>query len=201
VKDNQTFGHLLSLKLGKDYEVLNFGVAGFNAKRESELFLKKGIKYKPDWVIVQYFGNDAENFEIYLKIVQTLSEKHNLSERKAAELAYKKFLPAYNNWLYSKMPLKELFEERIFKYYHEIINSSKSNHFKILFIIFPDQPNKEEVLKEYFEENNQTAIFLKDIGYAYEKPWVLNDGHPSPYSHKKIAEILYNFISKSITNN
>jgi len=43
-------------------EVLNFGVGGYCTLAEVELLRVKGLKFKPDIVIVVFFWNDFENF-------------------------------------------------------------------------------------------------------------------------------------------
>jgi len=45
---------------GKPLEILNFGTGNYNTVQEVNLFLDKGLKYKPDGVILFYFINDAE---------------------------------------------------------------------------------------------------------------------------------------------
>ena len=60
------------------YEVLNFGVMGYNAEQEYYFFKLKAMKYNPDVVIIQFLSDDLENmswvklmtekeFERYLK--------------------------------------------------------------------------------------------------------------------------------------
>ena len=48
-----------------NYEVLNFGVEGYNTVRELELLTSKAYKYQPDLVIVGFFLNDAVVTEEY----------------------------------------------------------------------------------------------------------------------------------------
>jgi hypothetical protein len=42
------------------YEVLNFGVEGYNTFQELEMLKSKGLKYKPDLIILNYVLNDPE---------------------------------------------------------------------------------------------------------------------------------------------
>ena len=41
-------------------EIINFGTGNYNTVQEVNLFLAKGLKYKPDEVVLFYFINDAE---------------------------------------------------------------------------------------------------------------------------------------------
>lgn len=42
------------------WEVMNLGLSGFNAAQEVEFLVEKGLKYKPDIVVVVYFFNDPD---------------------------------------------------------------------------------------------------------------------------------------------
>ncbi|QPJ62416.1 MAG: SGNH/GDSL hydrolase family protein [Candidatus Nitronauta litoralis] len=49
-------------KLGKSLEILNFGVRGYGTWEQLQMFHLKAAKYKPDWVIVNFFwGNDIDD--------------------------------------------------------------------------------------------------------------------------------------------
>lgn len=62
VAQEQSFAKVLEAKLGArgPAEVLNFGTGNYNTVQEVNLFLEKGLKYKPDEVVLFYFINDAE---------------------------------------------------------------------------------------------------------------------------------------------
>lgn len=73
IGDSETFGELvpesdtITAKLqaeldrrGLNYEVLNFGVVGYNSEQEWALLRKKVIDYHPDIVVVYYVFNDPE---------------------------------------------------------------------------------------------------------------------------------------------
>src|SRR5262249_43999443 len=62
VEQDRTFEALLEKKLNErgPTEILNFGTGNYNTVQEVNLFLKKGLKYKPDSVVLFYFINDAE---------------------------------------------------------------------------------------------------------------------------------------------
>jgi hypothetical protein len=47
------------------YEVLNFGVEGYNTFQELEMLKTKGLKYNPDLIILNYVLNDPEPGEYY----------------------------------------------------------------------------------------------------------------------------------------
>jgi len=57
-----TISQQLESLLGPSYEVLNFGVGGYCTRSEVELLETKGLKYKPDAVILLFLENDFTNW-------------------------------------------------------------------------------------------------------------------------------------------
>lgn len=49
------------------YEILNFGVEGYNIFQELEMLKTKGLKYNPDLIILNYVLNDPEPGEYYFE--------------------------------------------------------------------------------------------------------------------------------------
>jgi lysophospholipase L1-like esterase len=62
VEEDLRFESILERELGKraPTEIINLGTGNYNTVQEVELFLAKGMKYKPDEVVVFWFVNDAE---------------------------------------------------------------------------------------------------------------------------------------------
>jgi lysophospholipase L1-like esterase len=62
VEKEETFEHLLEQKLdaAAPTEVINLGIGNYNTTQEVNLFIDKGLKYRPDQVVLFYFINDAE---------------------------------------------------------------------------------------------------------------------------------------------
>lgn len=50
---------------GHAVEVINAGVGNYNTAMEVEYFLERGVKYRPDIVVLNYFINDAEPMPKY----------------------------------------------------------------------------------------------------------------------------------------
>ncbi len=49
-------------KIGQPLEILNFGVRGYGTWEQLQMFHLKTAKYKPDWVVVNFFwGNDIDD--------------------------------------------------------------------------------------------------------------------------------------------
>jgi hypothetical protein len=62
VEKQATFEALLerALDARRPSEIINFGMGNYNTVQEVHLFLDKGLRYRPDQVVLFYFINDAE---------------------------------------------------------------------------------------------------------------------------------------------
>lgn len=62
VAKENTFEHRLEQRWNeiRPTEVINLGIGNYNTTQEVYLFLDKGLKYRPDQVVLFYFINDAE---------------------------------------------------------------------------------------------------------------------------------------------
>ena len=83
---NETYLSVLERELNaaskKRFEILNFGVCGYNTEQEVDFFEAKGADLKPDLVLVGFFTNDArpsESMEVrYVSKLQKLVHKSYL---------------------------------------------------------------------------------------------------------------------------
>lgn len=57
----QSVTEQLEARLGSGFEVLNFGVTGYNTYTETEQFLARGAAYEPDVVLLGFFTNDLND--------------------------------------------------------------------------------------------------------------------------------------------
>ena len=62
VEKEQSFEHLLERELDarEPTEIINFGTGNYNTVQQVNLLLEKGLRYRPDQVVLFYFINDAE---------------------------------------------------------------------------------------------------------------------------------------------
>ena len=63
VEGDETYSKVLERMLAKggyDAEVINTGVGNYNTEMEVAYFLERGYKFKPHYVVLNYFINDAE---------------------------------------------------------------------------------------------------------------------------------------------
>jgi len=97
----QTFARQLELNVANDptlapVEVINLGVEGYSTVQEVETLRTKGLQYRPDLVIAQYFLNDEE---IYTTIFDMLLQdlRHRNLDGFVDTLDQER--PAWQRWL------------------------------------------------------------------------------------------------------
>lgn len=61
VAEGETYPTRIESLLGAGFEVLNFGVGGYNPYNEAALFADVGVSYEPDLVLVQFCTNDLND--------------------------------------------------------------------------------------------------------------------------------------------
>ena len=210
VKEEETFATLIEENLNKDAptEVLNFGIGNYNTEQEVNLFIDKGLKYKPDQVVLFYFINDAE----------PTPEKSSLWF-----LGYSQFISFYwsrinsllNNFIPSKS-FQEYYESLYLDDQQGWINSRKAiiqlrdicekRGIKFQVVLLPElhDVNNEifnnvyDNLSLFLEENGIDYLNLAKLFENYPNQielWVsYDDAHPNNIAHKKIAEASEKFI-------
>jgi len=206
VEANETYSKYLESILNANltnnitYEVLNFGVIGYNTMQEVEQFRTKGILYDPDLVILSFCGNDIENNTRMQEIGASLSYKTYTGNESVDMLL---------NW------------GRVAEIYHE---ENKYKPFEEMFNPFVAEPLEE--LHNITKTLNITVVTMgtedlgidfesrvKEIAYRYDNFYYLDytnlvrtvpreivhvaypyDYHYSAYMNKLIAEELFNFL-------
>lgn len=170
------------------FEVINFGVPGYNLAQEIATLEYKCLDYHPDLIIFCIEENDYKPLFNYYCPITLL--------RHLPQFIYKSYLI---NWILERVV-----------YYMDKVNSREFNrgivevdraidnlcnillkhNIKVLF--YPDVWWLHGILKKYNLDNliiNSDGIIFKDPHYTYER-----DGHPNKNGHRKIAEEIYNYL-------
>jgi lysophospholipase L1-like esterase len=212
VEQQDTFQYILEERLNDQFpvEIINFGTGNYNTEQEVHLFFDKGLKYKPDKVVVFYFINDAE----------VTPEKSTFWF-----LGYSEFISFY--WSRINIMLNNYFPSTNFKEYYSALydenqegwkrskkafldlkNVCQKEGIQLQVVLLPElHDTKNKVFKDVYD---QVSTFLKnnDIEYVnladlFENQenemdlWVnYDDAHPNKLAHKKIAESIEAFISE-----
>ncbi len=210
---------LLNQKPGSlHYEVLNFGVEGYNTFQEMEMLKAKGLKYSPDLIILNYVLNDPEPGEYYFEktffirhsaLVRYFSYriKKALIKRERKRLKIKTEIDNYYYYHQPKyfIPVKETLLEMA------DISAERAN--KLIVIIFPVSSIMVKDFKENYpyrrlhelikginsdkiifidliDEFNRLSLTPQDvsINYAYD------ESHKNAASLKVLARYIYGIL-------
>jgi len=212
VEQEDTFQYLLEESLNNQFpvEIINFGTGNYNTEQEVNLFFDKGLKYKPDKVVVFYFINDAE----------VTPEKSTFWF-----LGYSEFISFY--WSRINIMLNNYFPSTNFKEYYsalynedqegwkrskkaflELKNICQKEGIQLQVVLLPElHDTKNQVFKDVYDKvstflsnNDIEYVNLADLFENQENEmdlWVnYDDAHPNKLAHKKIAESIETFISE-----
>ncbi len=212
VEQDETFENLLEVKLNRQYpvEIINFGIGNYNTEQQVNLFLEKGLQYKPDKVVVFYFINDAEVtpeksklwflgysqlISFYWSRTNTFINKHfpSKSFKEFYSSLYKSDREGWINAMKAFIQLKEVCQQE------KIV---------LQVVLLPELHDTDNiVLKDVYDK---VSAFLESNSIDYlrlassfsnhknpmEELWVsYDDAHPNAIAHKVIADKTLDFIS------
>ena len=210
VEESKTFKEILEAAVSKvvPTEVLNFGTGNYNTAQEVNLFLEKGLKYRPDEVIVFYFINDAEptpavsHWEMlgHLRIVTFLWSRVNSA---LVRLGRSKQFREYYADLYADQQPGWIAAKAAFVQLGDIC---RENGITLKVILLPEL----HMLHDYpfAGQHGKVMAFLRDKGieardlapfFAAEtnptRLWVAaDDAHPNEIAHALIAKYSLDFL-------
>jgi lysophospholipase L1-like esterase len=172
------------------YEVMNFGVGGYNLGAEVETLKTKVIKYSPDIVVLNFFHNDNEP----LPGIQLFFQDCTIIDNQEKEFLYKKYYSGRNS-IWRNFQRNILYKTKFYPFLVWRINNLSTNKFKFL-----------AYTKKYhnsFVDNKKDNVFyahLSEIAALKERngfkflicihPHLLTGQHPN---NKKFAEAAKEF--------
>ncbi len=212
VELTDTFKQILEEKLNKKYpaEILNFGTGNYNTEQEVNLFMEKGLKYKPDKVVVFHFINDAE-------ITPEKSQLWFLGSSQLVTLYWSRIRaftgnksPANNYIEYYSSLYKDNQEgwNREKQAFLQLLEITKGGNISLQVVLLPDLHNlsdypfkKEHAMLTSFLNSNHIASLDLSPSFTGWKDstqlWVAkDDAHPNKLTHKLIADYSLDFIAQ-----
>jgi hypothetical protein len=214
VEKSKTFDEILEARLSETIptEIINFGTGNYNTVQEVNLFLEKGLKYKPDEAVVFYFINDAEptprksDWE-FLGRLRAITFFWSRVKSALAGLDRNRRFRAYYAGLYSDEQPGWLAARAAFV---ELRDVCRKNGIALRVILLPEL----HVLEDYpfAAEHRKVLAFLRDHGieardlapfFAAERNpmrlWVApDDAHPNEIAHGLIAKYSLDFLMEGI---
>lgn len=202
VELNQSYPKVLETILNemgsdKNYEVLNFGVPGYNIAEKVEFLRTKAMKFNPDLIIFQYLGDDISDWDEFREIenerLQEFAEEQggvvkDLIESEKLEIHRK----TYQEYLRSLM--NERLNESLKKVEKsfEDLNSTQNN-IDILLVIDGVSPDQAPTLEKISNSYNWPLLSLKFLKQYPKNKIEIHpkDSHPTAFAHTIIAEKNY----------
>jgi lysophospholipase L1-like esterase len=210
VEKSKTFEEILEAELSttKPTEIINLGAGNYNTEQEVNLFAEKGLKYKPDEVVVFYFINDAEptphksqwEFLGQFRVVTFFwSRLKSLIANTGPHQTFRDYYAGLYadtqpGWTAAKKAFIELKE----------ICASKNIALRVVLLpelhMLQDYPFAAEHRKilEFLRDNGIAALDLAPFFKGEKDPmrlWVASDdAHPNAIAHAMIARFARDFI-------
>jgi len=209
--DKTVFSYILQEYLAKDYDVFNLSVPGYNTIQEAEVLYSKGLKYKPDLVLVIFCLND-------LDVNYTITHYNNFISKKLIRSRIFRYIfdlfrsknCAKNYRKYGKIDVSDVENEEIGIKVISVLQ--KKYGFQCYFFIVPYFRNFDDYLqeddnihvkiKEFLQKYPNLKFFdLKEDFMNISKNAkifsVPNDiVHPNKYGHKLMAEFICEKLKK-----
>lgn len=200
------------------YEVLNFGVEGYNTFQELEQLKTKGLKYNPDLIILNYCLNDPEPGEYYFE--KTFLMRHSALVRYFSYRIKKSMIKRERKKLNLRTEVDHYYYLHQPKYFSrvenavsEIADTAKLRGSKLVLVIFPTSStdvkdfkenypygklhklvkgiqNKNIIFIDLIEEFSRLGMGPREVSINYD----YNESHKNPKALKASAEFIYNTL-------
>jgi len=210
---------------GYNYQVFNFGVEGYGTQQELEQLKSKGLKYKPDLVILNYCLNDPDPGEYYFS--KTFLMRHSALARYFTFRIRKALIKRERRRLGIRTEIEHFYYYHQPKYFIpiqeailEIADTAKKAGGKLALIIFP---TSSIAVKEFGEKypyrqiHNQLKsiksdnIIFIDLIDEFERlsmgpqevsiNYRVNESHKNALALKVSADYIYRILkSQKICN-
>lgn len=166
------------------FEVINFGVPGFDPTYEVEQYRQKGIKYNPDliiWMLIDY----ARFCDTSIPIVSNYAKDTNTNFEDSWEIIRNNYIKNHDRSEIENDQRKNILKIRNFYQGHIFFIDYYNTHQKIINNI---------TNTDYFNELATKKYLYKKFP---QKKSRFPDSHPNELGHKLIADILYEQLLKT----
>jgi lysophospholipase L1-like esterase len=157
IKINDIFSTKLTKKLNnrkvskQEFQSINLSVSGYSTQQELGRLIEKGLRYKPDTVLVAYCMNDDETLNQSRELGGFMNDGRFVESFNLLRMMRKNFLMesefirliwvSLNSFELLKTPSTALdsleYEERVRLGFSELSELSLNNNFKVVITIFP----------------------------------------------------------------
>lgn len=215
VEFNKTFPKLIEKKLngmvnGKKFEAINTGIGNYNTLMEVELLKEKGLKYKPDLIILNYYINDAEYIKkpnLFLYFFQKNLYTYAFFWDKVSNLYLRLKNESYLSF-YSRL-YDDSFKGKqdMIKSINELAKTAKENNIKLVIVVYPEFHNFKNYDVQYATDAVRNVALSNNLYFldllSYYEPyspksiWVsYEDAHPNALGNSIAADAITDFLVK-----
>ena len=188
---------ILSTKLNKRVEILNFGVPGYSTFQQAALHEELGRQFKPDAILIYFIDNDfglpffIKNYEYPEKLFEA-KEFHKLKDKDKEYNKYRQFLDKMNPNYHIKKLSQECKEKGI-PLFVAINPNRKAKRMRDALWILKEDPNVKLLWMrdDFVKTVKEREIDIRDLTLK-------NDPHPTPLSHGILAEVLSKKLFESL---
>jgi|TARA_B100001971_G_C18200982_1_gene544556 lysophospholipase L1-like esterase len=195
---------------GTHYRVINAGIANYNTPYELALYKRQGPDVRPDFVLLNYFINDAEiipmgkdslilRHSLFIAFIyqKLKSFSSNIKGRSLSKYYTELHEDGQPGWEQTKLAMKELSD------------LCQENGIPLLVMLTPNTHNlsKDELYPKLYEKIlvkfeemgvpviNTYPQFISQFGDDQSKVWVApDDPHPNTKGHKIMADAFYGYL-------
>lgn len=175
-----------------NFEVINFGVPGYDIRYALERYKNRAPAYNIDLNIILLMDGDFEDIN---DITRPIAESYIKDSEAKNEYNYKK---AEEVWSKSvKGAITTIGEKKIFDYQLQALkNLAEESQGKLLLV---NLPNTKDIYKNAMKELSQTKenVFYLETDDIFKSKLIFPDGHPNVRGHNLIALNIFNFITKN----
>lgn len=213
VEKQETFEELLEKDLNRTTttEIINLGTGNHNTDQQVQLFIDRGLKLKPDRVVLFYFINDAEptpqmspwHWLSHLRSVTWFWSKIRVLRTRLGESPdYRQFYRGLydenqSGWQVTQAAMKEL------------VKVCADNDIRLQVVILPELHDLTDY--PFTEVHEKITAMLTDLNIEYldlmplivprenpQKLWVApDDAHPNHLGHRLIADHTRTFLESN----
>ena len=202
------------------YNTTNIGQNGFDTRAEFDALIKfiDSTEIIPNKIILQYFGNDIENVAYENGLIFTGFTPYSNLNSLSKFVIERSFLFNYIYWLYPQADTKPYLDfltnayrdTTIFEQHSndllKFVDFTEANSIELIVVLFPFFENLTlsddlyiQKIVNLFSSHNVKTINVNDLvdNVAIEKLVVnSNDGHPSVYVNKIVANEIINVVKE-----
>ncbi len=167
------------------YEVMNFGVGGYNLEAEVETLKTKALDYSPDIVVLNFFHNDNEPVP-----GMSFIANNEINENQRMRI-FKKYYSSRNTiWRFAKRNV--LYKSKLYLFLIDRIRNFNRDRVNMLLFFRNNYNSIASGDDNFYEELIEIEKLRKKFGFKFLiclHPHLLTGEHPNNFKFEKVAKL------------